>query len=188
MIDLLRKTIQSRLIDPIIHSVAPVKALQWGTAIGLLLGFTPTVGIQMYSAAVVWALGKYIFRFAFNLPVCIAMIWISNPLTMIPMYYGFLITGGWVQGVPTVTYSAFSDKLAEILAMESFWDSFIEGSKFLLIELGQPMLVGSMVYAVPISIGGFFAVGYFLTRHRKHKARQANMSYEEWCAFHGVAP
>ena len=59
-------------------------------------------------------------------------------------------------------------------------ENIVEGTRFLLIDLGWPMIIGGFVYAVP----GFF-ISYFLTKniatsHRKSMARIAGMSYEDW--------
>jgi len=82
--------IQDILINPVLHSRAPVSEVSLGDAVGDFLGLTPTVGVQMYLVAVVWSIYRYIFRRHFNLPVGVAMVWISNPLTMVPLYYLFL--------------------------------------------------------------------------------------------------
>ncbi len=91
----IEKIIQDKLINPVLHSRAPVSEVSLGVAVGVFLGLTPTVGVQMYLVAVVWSIYRYIFRRHFNLPVGVAMVWISNPLTMVPLYYLFLVTGYW---------------------------------------------------------------------------------------------
>ena len=72
--------------------------------------------------------------------------------------------------------------------MEGVWSSIVSGAEYLLIELGEPMMLGSMFYAFPIAIGSYFLTYYGLLRHRQHKALQAQMSYEEWCDAHEIAP
>ena len=184
LVDLINK----RLIHPVLHSMASVSQVSWGVGIGIFLGFTPTVGVQMYLAALVWGFCRYLLNFRFNLPVSVAMVWISNPLTMIPMYYGFLTTGCWVQGKEQLTYATFESRLTEILSIHSAWGSIVSGAEYLLIELGEPMMLGSLFFAFPIAIGSYFLTYYGLLRHRQHKAHQAQMSYEEWCATHEIAP
>lgn len=180
--------IQQRLIHPILHSMASVHQVSLGVGIGLFLGFTPTVGIQMYLAAMVWAFCRYLLKISFNLPVSVAMVWVSNPLTMGPMYYGFLVTGCWVQGQELLTYQLFEQRLMEILGMQSVWESVMAGAQFLLVELGEPMMLGSLFYAIPVAIVSYFLTYRLLLRHRQHKAHQASMSYEDWCAAHEIAP
>ena len=125
----------------ILMKSASVSQESWGVGIGMFLGFTPTVGIQMYLAALVWGFCRYLLNFRFNLSVSVAMVWISNPLTMAPMYYGFLTAGCWIQGKEQLTYATFENRLTEILSMEGAWSSIVSGAEYLLIELGEPMML-----------------------------------------------
>ena len=59
-------------------------------------------------------------------------------------------------------------------------DKISEGTSFLLVELGWPMVVGSFVYAVPFSIISFYITKYLVTKHRKNNARLEGISYDEW--------
>ncbi len=177
-------TIYERLIFPIINSVAPVRQVGWGVAFGMFIGLTPTMGIQMYIIAGIWAVFRYLLRFHFYLPVGVALVWISNPVTVVPMYYLFLITGNLFFGMmnwPAISldWSTFQQKFDELFQL-GFWEKIVEGTKFLFIDLGLPMLIGSLFYAIPLSIISYFATCYFLTRYRKFKAKQENLTYEEW--------
>ncbi len=67
-----------------------------GVGIGLLIGFTPTVGFQtaMMLGACLWLRG--------NFPVAFAMSWVSNPVTLPPMIYAYYqlgdkLFGSWVK-------------------------------------------------------------------------------------------
>ena len=46
----IEKIIQEKLINPVLHSRAPVSEVSLGVAVGVFLGLTPTVGVQMYLA------------------------------------------------------------------------------------------------------------------------------------------
>lgn len=180
------KYVYNNLIKPILTSVAPVREMSWGVAMGFFLGLTPTVGIQLYLTTLVWAVCRYLFRFMFNLPAAMTIIWISNPITMIPLYYVFLLTGNAIcdpLNIPYVplTYETFYNRFSAIVNQESVWASISEGMRFLVMELGPPILLGSLVYAVVMAVIGFFATEIILTRYRKRKAQKANMNYEEWC-------
>ena len=91
MMKVIEKLITEKLINPVLNSTAPVSEVSLGVAVGVFLGLTPTVGVQMYLVALVWSIYRYIFNRHFNLPVGVAMVWISNPLTMVPLYYLFLL-------------------------------------------------------------------------------------------------
>lgn len=180
----IKTQLYERLILPVINSVAPVNQVSWGVAIGLFVGLTPTMGGQMYIVALIWTICRYLFQFRFFMPVGVAIVWVSNPVTVAPLYYLFLITGNLLfqfLELPFIalTWSTFHGKFGE-LAQYGGWDLMVEGTKFLVYELGFPMLVGCLFYAIPLSIIFYFVTQVFLTRYRKYKAEQENLTYEEW--------
>jgi len=61
-------------------------------AVGLFCAFVP-VPFQMLLAAP----GAVIF--SANLPLSVALVWITNPITMPPIYYGCYKLGAWMLGV-----------------------------------------------------------------------------------------
>ena len=173
--------IREKFINPVLHSRAPVSEVSLGVAVGIFMGFTPTVGIQMYLVAIVWTIYRYVFSRRFTLPVGVAMVWISNPLTMVPMYYVFLATGYLFFDVQHgLSYQHFSESIGRISQTGDILDQVAEGTRFLLVELGWPMVLGSFVYAVPFSIISYFITKYLVSRHRKNNARLEGIGYEEW--------
>ena len=65
----------------ILHVDDPPHSLALGLAIGVFLAFTPTVGIQMVLAGIItWILGA-------NKAVSVTVVWISNPATLVPIYW-----------------------------------------------------------------------------------------------------
>ena len=62
-------------------------------AVGLFMAFVP-VPFQMVLAA-----GAAIL-FRVNLPLSVALVWITNPLTIPPMFFFAYLVGTWVVGVP----------------------------------------------------------------------------------------
>jgi len=187
MLKHLRVLIHERIILPITASNAPVAQLSWGVAVGMFVGLTPTMGVQMYLAAMIWAVSRYILQFPFNLPVAVALVWITNPITVVPIYYVFLATGSLLlQNGEALNYAHFAESFERIAALESAWDSIVEGTRFLLVDLGWPMVVGGLAYAIPGAILGYFLTFRLVTRHRRQKALAANMGYEQWQAINEV--
>jgi len=180
MLKKIKTSIQTHIIDPVVNSFAPVAEVSWGVAIGLFVGLTPTVGVQMYIVAAIWGVCRYFLRFRFTLPVGVAMVWVSNPLTMVPMYYVFLYTGAWMLGTSTFDYAHFEHVFLNASHQDTMWNSIVQGTHFLVIDLGIPMMLGGFFYAIPCAIFSFFLTQTCLTRYRQSKAEQANMTYEEW--------
>jgi uncharacterized protein (DUF2062 family) len=178
---IIEKLITEKLINPVLHSNAPVSEVSLGVAFGVFLGLTPTVGVQMYLVALVWSIYRYIFGRHFSLPVGVAMVWISNPLTMVPLYYLFLVTGyRLLETQNGISYELFTEYLGHISSTEGTWEMIIAGASFLLVDLGWPMIIGSLVYAVPGFIISYFMTKRIVTSHRKGKASLAGISYKDW--------
>ena len=178
---IIEKLITEKLINPVLHSNAPVSEVSLGVAFGVFLGLTPTVGVQMYLVALVWSIYRYIFGRHFSLPVGVAMVWISNPLTMVPLYYLFLVTGyRLLETQNGISYELFTEYLGHISSTEGTWEMIIAGASFLLVDLGWPMIIGSLVYAVPGFIISYFMTKRIVTSHRKSKASLAGISYKDW--------
>ena len=181
MKEIIEKLITEKLINPVLHSTAPVSEVSLGVAFGVFLGLTPTVGVQMYLVALVWSIYRYIFGRHFSLPVGVAMVWISNPLTMVPLYYLFLVTGyRLLETQNGISYELFTEYLGHISSTEGTWEMIIAGASFLLVDLGWPMIIGSLVYAVPGFIISYFMTKRIVTSHRKSKASLAGISYKDW--------
>ena len=68
------------------------------------------------------------------------------------------------------------------LQTEGTLNMIANGSQFLLIDLGWPMIVGSIIFAVPGFIISYFLTYRIVSSHRKIKARLAGMGYNEWRA------
>ena len=178
---IIEKLITEKLINPVLHSNAPVSEVSLGVAFGVFLGLTPTVGVQMYLVALVWSIYRYIFGRHFSLPVGVAMVWISNPLTMVPLYYLFLVTGyRLLETQNGISYELFTEYLGHISSTEGTWEMIVAGARFLLVDLGWPMIIGSLVYAVPGFIISYFMTKRIVTSHRKSKASLAGISYKDW--------
>jgi len=66
-------------------------------AVGLFCAWMP-IPFQMILAAVI-----AIF-FTVNLPISVALVWLSNPLTMPPLFYGAYRLGAWLLHEPPVHF------------------------------------------------------------------------------------
>jgi uncharacterized protein (DUF2062 family) len=63
-----------------------------GVLVGLMWGFIP-MPMQMLAVALTTPFVK------FNVPIALAMVWLSNPLTMPAMYYMEYLTGNFILGI-----------------------------------------------------------------------------------------
>jgi uncharacterized protein (DUF2062 family) len=104
--------------------------------VGLFMAFMP-IPIQMIIAALVAV------RVRCNLPIAVGLCWISNPLTIAPLYYFAYRVGATVLG-------------AEPQAMEFQlnWD-WISSS---LVAIWQPFLLGCLICGFFFGSLGFFTI------------------------------
>lgn len=105
-------------------------------AIGLFFAWVPLPTQMAMSAAVA-------FYFRAHLAISVALVWITNPLTMPPMFYFSYLVGLWAMQIPP------SDA------------EFIFSVDNILTTLGdswQPFLVGCFILGVGSSILGFFGI------------------------------
>ena len=137
------------------HSIA------LGTAIGMAVGMTPTVGAQSVTIIILVFLTKRFFHF--NRMAALLTIYISNPLTMVPIYY-FLY---WV-GTFFVPGTVTQEDLANILKSGengSWWEAL----KQLSFGLGTPLLIGTAIVSPLSGLLTYPIMHSLLVRFRKNK-------------------
>ncbi len=105
--------------------------------IGLFIAFIP-MPMQMLA---VLALMPF---FKFNVPIALAMCWLSNPFTMPPMYYMEYITGAIFLG-------------SEIAPVEMTLDWFSENLDNIFI----PLYTGTLFYSLVMASSAYWAVNHF---------------------------
>lgn len=183
----LKKKIYHNIIKPVIESVAPVREAALGSAVGMFVGMTPTVGIQMWIVFMIWIFCKYLLKVKFDLIIGTALVWLSNPITMVPLYYGFLITGYKIFAIigiekSLITYQSFSQRLETIVNTPDTgkMDIVYEAGKYLIVDLGYPMVLGSLFWAVPLAIISYSLTRKLLYLYRKKNALRLGISYQEW--------
>ncbi|MBK5007176.1 DUF2062 domain-containing protein [Pseudomonas sp. S32] len=76
-----------------------------------------------------------------NLPIAVSLVWLTNPLTMPPVFFVTYMTGAWLLQVPPRT-------LPEELTFEWITDQ--------LATVWQPFLLGSVVCGVVLGVAAYF--------------------------------
>jgi uncharacterized protein len=86
------KRIRDFVVHQMLHVDDPPHRLALGLGIGMFITFTPTIGFQMGLVfALCWLLGA-------NKVVGVPVVWISNPATIVPVYYPCLWLGEFLLG------------------------------------------------------------------------------------------
>ena len=129
-------------------------SVSYAVLIGIFWCFMP-IPFQMLPCAftVVWV--------RCNIPLAIGLVWISNPLTMVPMMYFSYRVGAWVSNDQHI--------------VKSFPDSF-ELLSDQLDLVWQPLLLGCFVTGLSLGIIGFCLVRIYwrwrvTTKWAKRKLR-----------------
>jgi uncharacterized protein len=112
------------------------KSIAGGAALGLFIGFMPIVGQMMAAAALA-------ILFRVNLPIAISAVWVSNPVTMVPMYFFSYKLGAWILQVPVGQYG-FS------LSWHWFTHEFL--------AIWQPLILGSFICGLIAAVVGVVVV------------------------------
>lgn len=112
-------------------------------ALGLFNAFVPVPFQMVLSAA-----GAILFRV--NLPIAVGLVWITNPVTMPPIFYFCYLVGTWILGTPVseVEFAISMEWLRSELAL--IW---------------QPFLLGCLVSAVTASSAGYVLMRGFWRLH-----------------------
>ena len=104
--------------------------------IGLFFAFWP-VPFQMWLAAAL------AIPLRVNLPLSVATVWLTNPITMPPVFYFAYLVGTWIIGAPVQEF-----------AFEASWAWVIES----LESIGPAFLLGCFVCGVVFGLLGYFGM------------------------------
>ena len=130
------------------------KMITRGVGIGLFWGFIP-MPMQMLAVVATTPLIR------FNVPIAIAMVWLSNPFTMPPMYYMEYLTGNFILG---------QEGIANIeLTMEWFSEN--------IGDIFVPLYVGTAFYSIVVSGIIYIALNWFWihsVRSEKKERKKVN--------------
>lgn len=103
---------------------------------GLFFAMLP-VPFQMVFAACL------AFMINANVPIAVGLVWITNPLTMPPIFYATYRLGAWMLDMPTRTFDV--ELSAEWLLQE-------------LNAIWQPLFLGSVTTGIILSATSYFAI------------------------------
>ena len=112
-------------------------------AIGLFAAWIPLPS-QMAIAAVA------AFYFRANLPISVVLVWLSNPLTMPPLFYFAYQVGLWGLSMP---------------ASETEFEFSLDGAMNGLGDIWQPFLLGCLIMGIICSAVGYAGISLFWRMH-----------------------
>lgn len=113
------------------------KSVSGAFAIGLFAAFVP-IPFQMVLAAAA------AIPLRVNLPISVGLVWVSNPVTIPPIFYFCYLVGTWILGAPPQEAVAF--------ALSIDW------LQYELIKIWQPFLLGCLVVGTTCSVSGYASI------------------------------
>jgi len=112
--------------------------------VGMICAFIP-IPFQMVLAAALAVV------FHVNIPVSVALVWLTNPLTMPPLFYFSYEVGQWILGQPDVENFVFEPTLEWMMnLLEHNW---------------QPFILGCLVTGVLLGLIGYVAIHMLWRSH-----------------------
>jgi len=118
-----------------------------GVAIGLFIGLTPTVGVQTLLMIALCMLVRG------NFPAAFLVSWVSNPLTMAPLYFAFNVLGRAV--FEPIVHPGLS----------------LTGLEGIAVKQASFTALGSLLVAGPMAVLGYVAalwIWRLTAHHRQH--------------------
>lgn len=125
------------------------RAIAGGLGVGMFIAFTPTVGIQIILAVIVATICNV------NRPAAIAPVWITNPVTVAPIYtFCYWLGTLFWPGPPLTEVKTLFANLGSALAKVSFWD--MQEAALAMLHMGLeiliPLCIGSVVVGIVLGV------------------------------------
>jgi len=121
------------------------RAIAGGLGLGTFIAFTPTVGVQLILAFMIATF------FNMNRPAAMIPVWITNPVTVAPIYtFNYWLGSKVWDGPPLSEVSGLFIDIGRTMARLEFWD--IKEQFLAILQMGKeilfPLLLGSIAIGV----------------------------------------
>ncbi len=143
-----------------------------GVAVGIFITWTPTMGFQMILTVLLATLLRA-HKF-----VGIPFVWISNPLTMIPVYGPSYFIGGRLLG-GGYSWATFTEAMQHAINHQDGWIAQTKACWVAVLKVFWPLWTGSLVVA--LILGGiayvwiyYGVIAYRTQRDRRRSRRRAS--------------
>ena len=154
-----------RIWKKLIHLNADPHDIAFGLALGIFVGFLPIMGIQMVVAGLVCLPFKHA-----NKPAAVAGVWITNPLTVIPIYaFIYWIGTFFYPADHIVTPGTIMSKMRAVLELEGFVEQ-TKGFLALGADIFLPMCIGGAVVGLIAMIPTYFITKKSIMVYRAKKS------------------
>ncbi len=162
------------ILHHVLHADDTPHRIALGVAIAMFVALMPLVGLQtVIAVGITAAVGA-------NKAVCIPIVWITNPLTLWPIYGGCYALGRFVMASPD---SAADDQVLTKLAESggsasfyeaAFWTRFLEwefwtGLLDTLGSFGLELWIGCFIVGGALSLLSYPLTRWIVSRYRERR-------------------
>lgn len=158
--------------DKILHAGDSPHRIALGVAIATFVAFLP---IPMSQTVVAVALAAL---FHANKAVCIPVVWLTNPLTAIPIWAFCLAVGQALLAAPT--HLGIIERLSQFrtLGWNILESEFWRRSLDIVVNIGVDLWVGCVIVGASVAVGGYFLSRWAITAHREHRRKRTMNRHE----------
>ncbi|BBM89203.1 hypothetical protein COTS27_00897 [Spirochaetota bacterium] len=151
-----------KLFSRALNEPLPPHNIAMGFALGLAFGLGPTFGFQIIPYLIV------ALKFGYSKIAGILLIFVTNPITLVPIYVfelivGDILLGNWID----IDIAAFREALAQSITAFSFSD---------LIALGRDTIIafviGSLFCAIVAGTATYFLSYVIIVRWKNRRRRK----------------
>ncbi len=154
-------------MQKVLHTGDTPHAIALGTGIAMLVAFLPLIGLQTVIAISLAAL------FRANKAICLPVVWITNPFTMVPIYGACFGLGRLLLPAPgghseTALLAILKQPDGAGVFEVAFWTGLLSR----LAGLGLELWVGCFVVGIVFAIASYFFARRGVTGYRERRRRR----------------
>lgn len=154
-----RRRLRRFIVHDILHADDPPHRLALGIALGVFFAFIPVFGAQM----ILVVLSAWLLRA--NKLVGTPIVWLTNPATVVPIYYTCYLLGIRILRMPNVGLKWWA-QLAEpphgwSVSLAFYWSR--------LFEVAAPLLLGSLIVAVAAAVPAYLVTYRVIWTYRMRR-------------------
>ncbi len=168
-VPIMSRLFENKYVQRILHINDTPEAIALGAAVGMFLGMTPTVGIQMVLMVIVGTVIRA------NRIAGVAMVYISNPFTVLPIYWLDYLVGSTLLDSRSLTYDGFRETCKVFMSewsIAGLWPATL-GFMSAQTDIAVALVVGGVVLGAVFAIPVYPLTLQLVLAYRRHKAKKS---------------
>ena len=158
------------VVHRILQATDSPHRISLGVELGMWIALLPLVGVQMVVSAALC------HPFKANKVVAMAMAWVSNPITLVPIFLPCYWLGCWLLGMDAIPYDDF---VAIFFPDEPGWLARVQATWQAMVAIFAPLWLGSLIVATVVAIPTYFVTERIVTWYRLRRYGTVDLSDED---------